>query len=231
MAVAVSRSSVSKLTVSRLHRLDHFDDAGERLALGQVARPRLVHEGAEGVVELHGVDAHVDVRRAEAGRPQQPREHSDRALACRRRVRRSAVEQCQQRLDRGQVVAVDRVMTLAAFASVKPSLPMNFRALRLLFDGRDREVELAGDLAREPALLAVVAELGLADARKRSRMSPSAARFSFRRRRNERPLDVGAPVEVVADPRGECRQLGVSLYALSPNDVRRRGRSCRAART
>ena len=45
---------------------DHFDDAGQRLAFGEVAGPGLVHECAEGVVQLHGVDAHMDVRRADA---------------------------------------------------------------------------------------------------------------------------------------------------------------------
>ncbi len=72
------------LEVERLevHRLglgsaDHLHDARQGLALGQIARPRLVHEGAERVVDLHGVDAHVDVRHAEAGCAQQARERRD----------------------------------------------------------------------------------------------------------------------------------------------------------
>ena len=77
------RLQVERLEVHRLvaRRLDHADDARQRLAFRQVARPRLVHEGAERVVELHGVDAHVDVRGAEARRLHQPGEHRDAALA------------------------------------------------------------------------------------------------------------------------------------------------------
>ena len=108
MAVAVSRSSVAKLTVSLRAVLDHVDDAGERLALGQVARPRLVHEGAEGVVELHGVDAHVDVRGAEARRLHEPGEHGDAALhlaALATRIDQRS-QQADDRLDRRDVVAV-----------------------------------------------------------------------------------------------------------------------------
>ena len=67
------RLEIERLEVDRLARavLDHLDDAGERLALRQIARPRLVHEGAEGIVQLHSVDAHVDVRRAETRRVDQ----------------------------------------------------------------------------------------------------------------------------------------------------------------
>ena len=84
---------VERLEVDRLGlgRADHLDDARQRLALGEVARPRLVHEGAEGVVDLHRVDAQVDVRRAEPGRLEEARQRRDRALRLARRApRRSA---------------------------------------------------------------------------------------------------------------------------------------------
>ncbi len=87
------RLEVERLEVDRLaaRRLDHADDAGERLAFRQVARPRLMHEGAEGVVELHGVDAHVDVRGAEARRFHQARRARIRRVCpCRPAARRSA---------------------------------------------------------------------------------------------------------------------------------------------
>ena len=64
----------------RLDVADHLDDACERLALTEVSRPRLVHEGAKGVVDLHRVDAQVDVRHREAVRAQQARDAGNSTL-------------------------------------------------------------------------------------------------------------------------------------------------------
>ena len=64
------RLKIERREVDRLVRavLDHLDDARQRLALRQIAGPRLVHVGAEGVVQLQRVDAQMDVRRAKARR-------------------------------------------------------------------------------------------------------------------------------------------------------------------
>ena len=103
------RFEIERREVDRLARavLDHLDDAGERLALGQIASPRFVHVGAEGVVQLQSVDAQMDMRRAEAGRVDKPGQRRDGALHLRRLDGiDQIVEQRLQRLDRQQIVAV-----------------------------------------------------------------------------------------------------------------------------
>src|SRR6185312_3626209 len=52
LAYGGCRLEIERREVDGLARavLDHFDDARQRLAFGQIARPRLVHVGAEGVV-------------------------------------------------------------------------------------------------------------------------------------------------------------------------------------
>ena len=75
----------------------------------EVARPRLVHEGAEGVVDLHRVDAQVDVRHREAVGAQQARDAGNaRFDFASGAAAMSCVEQRDQRLGGDEVVAVRR---------------------------------------------------------------------------------------------------------------------------
>ena len=84
IAVAVSRSSVAKFTVSRGQFLIISTMRASAWRSRQVARPRLVHVGAEGVVELQRVDAQMDVRGAEARRIDEAGERGQRPLHLRR---------------------------------------------------------------------------------------------------------------------------------------------------
>ena len=67
------RLKIERLEIHRfrLSSPDHLDDACKRLALRQIARPRLMHERAKGVVDLNRIDPQVDVRRTKPRRLQQ----------------------------------------------------------------------------------------------------------------------------------------------------------------
>ena len=201
---------VERLEVDRLglRRADHLDDARQRLALGQVARPRLVHEGAERVVDLHRVDAQVDVRHAEPRRLQEARERGDRALGAPASGAASISESssADQRLGGDEIVAVAARDDVGGLREREAAGPDLLERRDLLVDGGDGEIELAGDLAREALHLRAVAEAGLqgeeavADVVERRPLLPEADQ------EREGPLDVGAPVEVVADPGGDRRE-------------------------
>ena len=130
--------------------LDHVDDAGQRLALGQVASPGFMHVSAERVVKLERIDPQMDVRHAETGRLDKAGERSRRTLhlggfdGVDKRIK-----QRLQRLDRQQIVAIrlgDHVGCFReAFSIVREAL----ERLELFIDGGDAEIKLADDLASD----------------------------------------------------------------------------------
>ncbi len=216
---------IERLEVDRLGlgRADHLDDARQRLALGEVARPRLVHEGAERVVDLHRVDAQVDVRGAEPRRLKECRErrHGLLCLGAWHRIDQG-IEQRDDRLGRDQIVAVAARDDVGRFRQREAVAPDPLQRLDMLVDSRNREIELAGDLARQALHLAAIVDHALereeavADIVQRRALLPEPDE------QRERPLDVGAPVEVVADPRGDRRERRLELESLVAETLGRR---------
>ena len=122
-------------------------------------------------------------------------------------------------------------MMLAASASVKPPAPTLLQRRDLLVDGRDGEIELAGDLARQALHLGAVAELALERQEAVADVVERRALLLEADQERERPLDVGAPVEVVADPRGDRREPRPELEGLVAEALgRRREEVARAGR-
>ena len=211
------RLEVERLEVHRLvaRRLDHADDAGERLAFRQVARPRLMHEGAEGVVELHGVDAHVNMRGAEARRLHETGQYGGAAfaLAGRQRLDQRA-QQADDRLDGRDVVSVRPGDDVGGLGQRRIRRHHLVEGFDLLVDGGDGQVELAGDLAGNPLRLAVGGKIVLQAEEALAHVGERGALLLQAQDERLAPVDVGASVEVVADPAGERRQLGAQLIGL-----------------
>ena len=199
----------------RSRRADHLDDARERLTLGQIARPRFVHEGAEGVVDLHRVDAQVNVRGSEPRRLQEARQRGDRALGLPARCRGDErVEERGQRLGRDEVVALrprDDVRGLGKREAAGPHL---VERRDLLVDRGDRQIELARDLPRQTLHLRAIAERGLERQKAVANVVQGRLLLLDAHQKREGPPDVVAPVDVVADPGGDGGKVRFQLERL-----------------
>ncbi len=102
-------------------------------------------------------------------------------------------------------------MTFAAFARPAESLAKPSSALQLLVDRGNPEVEFADDLARRALRCVAAFELMLQNHETLADVGKRRALLEQADLERERPCDIGASVEVVADPGCERRQLRPQL--------------------
>ena len=99
-------------------------------------------------------------------------------------------------------------MMLAASASGVSDGHHFVERFDLLVDSGDGEIQLAGHLSRKPLCFAVGGELVLEAKKALAHIGKRGALFLQLQNERVAPVDIGAAVEVVADPAGERRELG-----------------------